>query len=144
MSINWEQVSRDIQVKKDATKTMIVKIENYVAGELQAKHGIHKIGLVLTKAEYEIEENNRFMIWVGENYTRHEFISIADMENDINSLTKTEYWYEFTLRGFSPFCQPKGHLDIKNGIGKYGIIAYNRPLTKSELDEYELKAYKAV
>jgi hypothetical protein len=51
------------------------------------------------------------------------------------------YWYAYRLRGFSPFCQPKGHIDHNDSIGKHGIIAYNRPLTASELEEYELVPY---
>jgi vacuolar-type H+-ATPase subunit I/STV1 len=59
--------------------------------------------------------------------------------------TNTIYWYEYRLRGFSPFCQPKGHIDHIESIGRHGIIAYDRQLTTNELDEYELIPYnKAV
>jgi hypothetical protein len=51
------------------------------------------------------------------------------------------YWYEYKLRGFSPFCQPKGFIDHNDNKGRHGIVAYNRPLTESELDEYELIPY---
>lgn len=52
------------------------------------------------------------------------------------------YWYEYRFRGFSPFCQPKGHIQVDETKGKFGIIAYNRPLTKNELAEYELREWK--
>lgn len=52
------------------------------------------------------------------------------------------YWYQYLYRGFSPFCQPDGYVKVKESIGKWGIIAYNRPLTKKELNEYELVEYK--
>lgn len=53
------------------------------------------------------------------------------------------YWYEYKLRGFSPFCQPKGHIQHDESKGRWGIIAYNRELTKEELNEYDLKLYTA-
>lgn len=52
------------------------------------------------------------------------------------------FWYEYRLRGFSPFCQPKGHITVDETKGKFGIIAYNRPLTADELLEYELREWK--
>ena len=51
------------------------------------------------------------------------------------------YWYEYKYRGFSPFCQPKGHIKVDNSKGKFGIIAYNRPLTEKELYDFELRPY---
>lgn len=51
------------------------------------------------------------------------------------------YWYAYRLRGFSPFCQPKGHIKVIHDIGRHGIIAYDRELTESELNEYELVPY---
>jgi response regulator of citrate/malate metabolism len=54
---------------------------------------------------------------------------------------QTIYWYVYRLRGFSPFCQPKGHIDHKENIGRHGIIAYDRQLTEHELNEYELIPY---
>lgn len=52
------------------------------------------------------------------------------------------FWYEYKYRGFSPFCQPKGHIEVDNSKGKFGIIAYDRPLTEKELYNYELNPYK--
>lgn len=52
-----------------------------------------------------------------------------------------EYLYGMRMRGFSIGCQPKdGFLDRRDDPdGKYyDIIVYDRPLTESELDEYEL------
>jgi hypothetical protein len=55
---------------------------------------------------------------------------------------KELFWYAYRLRGFSPFCQPKGHIEVNENIGRHGIIAYDRQLTNEELDEYELIPYK--
>jgi len=53
------------------------------------------------------------------------------------------YWYEYTLRGCSPGCQPKDFKEVNNNIGKFGIVGYDRELSNKELNEYELKEYKA-
>lgn len=63
---------------------------------------------------------------------KHEFIN-----KDENNL----YWYEMTLRPLSPFCQPEDHYKYDETKGRNGIIAYKRPLTYSELEEYELKKW---
>jgi hypothetical protein len=52
-----------------------------------------------------------------------------------------KYWYELLLRGISPGCQPKDFIDTDHSKGKYGIVAYNRQLTKQELNEYEMREY---
>ena len=52
------------------------------------------------------------------------------------------YWYEYLYRGFSPGCQPKGHIEVDHSKGKFGIIAYDRELTDKEIQNYELKPYK--
>lgn len=49
-----------------------------------------------------------------------------------------KYWYELTLRGISPGCQPTGFIDKNFEYGQYGAIAYNRELTLKEINEYEL------
>lgn len=52
-----------------------------------------------------------------------------------------EYKYGMRLRGFSIGCQPmKGFLRREDDTtGKYyDILVYNRPLTESEISEYEL------
>ncbi|WP_242289168.1 MULTISPECIES: hypothetical protein [unclassified Bacillus cereus group] len=48
------------------------------------------------------------------------------------------YWYAYRLRGFSPSCQPKGFIDRNDDYGRFGSIAYDRPLTEQELSDYEL------
>jgi hypothetical protein len=62
--------------------------------------------------------------------------------NKVNDTKEnTIHWYAYRLRGFSPFCQPKGHIEHDSTIGRHGIIAYNRQLTENELEEYELLPY---
>ena len=51
-----------------------------------------------------------------------------------------EFKYGMRLRGFSPGCQPKGVMRREDDpTGKYwGIIIYDRELTRKELVDYEL------
>lgn len=58
-----------------------------------------------------------------------------------NNKDNNLFWYAYRLRGFSPFCQPKGHIKQDSTIGRHGIIAYDRQLTEYELEEYELIPY---
>lgn len=48
------------------------------------------------------------------------------------------YWYAYRLRGFSLGCQPKGFVDYNHAIGKFGAVAYERPLTMYEMENYDL------
>lgn len=52
------------------------------------------------------------------------------------------YWYAYRLRGFSPSCQPKGFIDSNEDYGRFGSIAYDRPLTEQEVSDYELDEIK--
>ncbi|MEM5592787.1 hypothetical protein AAHH67_15460 [Niallia circulans] len=63
-----------------------------------------------------------------------------DSEIEQPKQEESTYWYQYSLRGFSPFCQPKGHVKLDDSVGRYGAIAYNRQLTSNELEEYELLA----
>lgn len=64
---------------------------------------------------------------------------VTDRKNsDVNKDTDGLYWYEMRLRPVSPRCQPKGFLQTDDTKGRHGIIAYNRPLTPGEVDEYDL------
>ncbi len=55
-----------------------------------------------------------------------------------SDLSNKRYWYEYRLRGFSLGCQPKGFVETDSSLGRHGAVAYDRPLTKQEIDEYEL------
>ncbi len=59
-----------------------------------------------------------------------------------NKDNKGLYWYEYRLRGYSIGCQPKGHIEVNESIGRYGIIAYNRLLTDNEINNYDLQPYR--
>jgi hypothetical protein len=69
--------------------------------------------------------------------------TIGEINNNKQIEVTPIYWYEYTLRGFSLGCQPKGFIEHDPTIGRHGIIAYDRLLTDSELDEYELKLHHA-
>ncbi|AZV43690.1 hypothetical protein BAOM_3081 [Peribacillus asahii] len=103
----------------------------------------------LTKNETIKKDNERLY-----NQVRKQSQEINKLNNTIKSLkvvnendtTKQQtnnnlFWYAYRLRGFSPFCQPKGHIKVDQTIGRYGIIAYARPLTDNELEEYDLVPY---
>ncbi|WP_462419992.1 defense against restriction DarA-related protein [Salinicoccus sp. Marseille-QA3877] len=49
------------------------------------------------------------------------------------------HWYELTLRGISPGCQPDGFKDKDFNYGKYGAVAYDRQLRDEEVSKYEMK-----
>ncbi|WP_236583364.1 MULTISPECIES: hypothetical protein [Bacillus amyloliquefaciens group] len=50
----------------------------------------------------------------------------------------TLYWYEYRLRGFSLGCQPGGHIKVDHNRGRFGAVAYSKPLTEQQLRDYEL------
>jgi hypothetical protein len=51
---------------------------------------------------------------------------------------KVLYWYEYKFRGCSPGCQPGGFSEVDNSWGRFGAVAYARPLTETEINDYEL------
>lgn len=50
-----------------------------------------------------------------------------------------KYWYEYRLRGLSLGAQPKGFVDSDDIYGRFGAVAYDRPLTEKEVNDYELR-----
>lgn len=48
------------------------------------------------------------------------------------------YWYEMLQRPISIGTQPKGMVSFDEDKGNWGIVAYDHPLTKEELEEYEM------
>ncbi|HDR8453906.1 TPA: hypothetical protein QC364_000696 [Bacillus cereus] len=50
-----------------------------------------------------------------------------------------KYWYEYRLRGLSLGAQPKGFVDSDDTYGRFGAVAYDRPLTEKEVSDYELR-----
>ena len=38
-------------------------------------------------------------------------------------------------------CQPIGFVDMKEDQGRYGLVAYTRPLTQKELEEFEMQTW---
>ena len=78
----------------------------------------------------------------------HEMIEVKEIKDE-KEIQKPEakegeiYWYEYKLRGFSLGCQPKGFVDRDESKGKWGIIAYDRKLSRSEMDDYDLREWRA-
>jgi hypothetical protein len=64
-------------------------------------------------------------------------LNSKEAEKETNNI----YWYEYTLRGFSLGCQPKGFIEHNDNIGRHGIVSYDRQLTNEELSDYELIPY---
>jgi len=69
----------------------------------------------------------------------HNSQKLFDQYKNKNSL----YWYELKFRSPSPGCQPNDFIEIDNQKGKWGIVGYDRELSKKELNEYEMKKYIA-
>lgn len=72
-------------------------------------------------------------------------IVIRDIESGKEYVVKEEkqklYKYGMRLRGFSPMCQPmEGFVERQDDPDRkyHDIIIYDRPLTKKELEDYEL------
>ncbi|GAA4880425.1 hypothetical protein GCM10023310_70800 [Paenibacillus vulneris] len=63
--------------------------------------------------------------------------SKTDKNKDQNGL----YWYEMRLRPASIGAQPKGFVKSDETKGRHGIIAYDRPLTTNEVNEYDLSLW---
>lgn len=55
-----------------------------------------------------------------------------------------KYWYEMLKRPVGIGCQPKGFIEVISDKGRWGIVAYNRQLSQSELDDYEMAEYNEV
>jgi hypothetical protein len=120
-----EDVTACIEFSVNSQTTEQQETDNKRLAELEKSNYLHESFLIKMKAKKLFDK------------------FIEESENEHKADENNSFWYEFTLRGFSPFCQPKGHIQVDNNKGKYGIIAYNRPLTDSELSEYELRPYKA-
>lgn len=39
-------------------------------------------------------------------------------------------------------CQPNGFVKLDDRKGKWGIVAYERPLTEKELNDYEMEVFE--
>lgn len=65
-----------------------------------------------------------------------------ELEKMSQSTEYSAYIYGMRLREFSPACQPMdgltAHREDESGE-YYDILTYNRPLTKQEIDNYELQ-----
>jgi hypothetical protein len=66
----------------------------------------------------------------------------VEKEYAVDHMGKMTFWYAYRLRGFSLGCQPKDFVAQDESIGNFGGVAYHRPLTKKELDEFELDLYR--
>jgi hypothetical protein len=123
-------------VIEDVTSCMELSVNSSFIEE------IRKENEQLKKQFYELTLYKEFI--TKHNATKLYDKFVKDKENIKPSNTDNDnlYWYEFRLRGFSPSCQPKGHITVKHDIGRYGIIAYDRQLTETELYDYDLKHYQ--
>lgn len=90
------------------------------------------------KLKQDVKQYQSFMEQYKATKTFEDYLK--NQEN-INKDQNNLYWYEMTLRPLSPFCQPKDHFKYDESKGRNGIVAYKRPLTHSELEEYELKKW---
>lgn len=80
-------------------------------------------------------------LWWDIRVTKVEESEPAKENNEVGGLEPETYRYGMRLRGFSPACQPKeGFIERQDDTsGKYwDVLVYDRKLTKSELDAYDL------
>jgi len=91
------------------------------------------------------EENEKLKEQLTELELYKKFISEYKAEKEFEKWKNKSniYWYELKFRSPSPGCQPRDFIGIDNNKGKWGIVGYNRELTKKELNEYEMKLYTA-
>jgi len=46
------------------------------------------------------------------------------------------------MRPVAPGCQPNGFVKLDDRKGKWGIVAYERPLREQELEEFEMGVFE--
>ena len=49
------------------------------------------------------------------------------------------HWYALKLRGISPGCQPSGFVEKDFMHGKFGAVAYEKPLSEEDVEAYDLE-----
>ncbi|MGG3987480.1 Rho termination factor N-terminal domain-containing protein [Bacillus smithii] len=107
---------------------MIEQVENEITETQQEQE--------TSKTEYQEAQTKNTTYTVG----NRSFASHSQASNKQPKL----YWYQYRLRGLSPGCQPDDFIKVDHSKGRFGIIAYNRPLTQKELNEYELLPFDDV
>jgi len=126
-----DNTARNISIEFNSTETIKAEKENRI----------------LTSKNEDLQEESILYEAFIDKYNSKDLFEkfIEEYQNsnnnqDVNGL----YWYEYRLRGFSISCQPKGHTKVNHNEGRWGIIAYNRPLTDIELFDYDLQPWKIV
>ena len=126
-----DNTARDINIEFNSSETVKVEKENKS---------------LTSKNEYLQEESKLYEAFINKYNSKDLFEKfIEEYQNSNNNQDNNGlYWYEFRLRGFSLGCQPSGHIKVNHNSGRWGIIAYNRPLTADELFDYDLQPWKIV
>lgn len=90
------------------------------------------------KLHYESPRNTLVIL----NLEDHD--SLDEIESSIREVEfeKRLHWYEMKARPVSIGCQPDGFIEFDDDQGSNGIVAYDRPLTDKELDEFEMSAWQ--
>jgi len=61
--------------------------------------------------------------------------ALAEQQKDV-------HWYEMTARPVSPGCQPKGFVDFDDSKGRHGVVAYDRKLSRDELEAFQMRKFQ--
>jgi hypothetical protein len=126
-----EDISNDVDIAINSSYVQTTRKEN------------ERLNKLCQSQKEEIELYDSFL----KRYNSHNLFEKYLEEYDTNKYGNKDknnlYWYSYRLRGFSLGCQPKGHIKQDPTIGRHGIIAYDRQLTDTELEEYELIPYKS-
>ena len=78
---------------------------------------------------------------IEKNFTKEKNLEVEKSQELEIKETNTLYWYEMLHRPVDMGCQPKGFVETKDDQGRFGLVAYSRPLTEKELDQYEMRKW---
>jgi hypothetical protein len=99
---------------------------------------------LMEQMESAQEEINAYKGFIKKYKAEKTFEKYTEELKNENKDNSGLYWYELLYRPLSIGGQPKGFIDHDHTKGRHGIVAYNRPLTEKEINEYELKKWNTL
>lgn len=134
----WYLIGDEIKPGKAARDTR-KKLTIQQVEEVRKKHSDGQSIISLSK-EYGMSYSG--MYWICKGATWADMDKEREQQKKFEEIRKKQlHWYEYIRRGFSIGCQPRGFVDHNDDVGRWGIVAYDRPLTVKEMDKFELREY---